>query len=81
MLCCCVVVSCVCGSEAGFVARCDGVEGRFVSERGSGGRLRGGLCLSGEMAAGWRDSIIITSWRISETDHVARMVHCYGQQT
>ena len=44
-----------------------GVEGMFVCDGGSG--------------AGWRNSIIITSWRISETEHVARMVQCYGQQT
>jgi len=43
--------------------------------------LMGCLCVREEVAAGWRDSIIITSWRISETEHVARTVHCYGQQT
>lgn len=32
---CCAVVSCVYGSEAGFVAQCEGAEG------GSGGRLQG----------------------------------------
>jgi hypothetical protein len=60
-------VSCVCGSEAGFVARCEGAEGVFVSEE--------------EVGTGWRDSIIITSWRISETERVARMVRSYGQQS
>lgn len=34
-------MSCVCGSETGFVARCEGAEGVFVCEGGSGGRLEG----------------------------------------
>lgn len=34
-------MSCVCGSEAGFVARCGETDGMFVSGGGSGGRLEG----------------------------------------